>query len=247
MIKSDRHVHTVFSDGKNTLEEMVVSAIEKGLTTIGFSDHSYTFFDESYCVKKEEIALYKKTIALLKEKYKDKIEILCGVEQDLFSTEPTEGYDYVIGSVHYVCKDGLYLDVDASEEEFLKAVNEHFGGDVYAFCEAYYDLVAQLPVRHKIDCIGHFDLVSKFNEGEKLFSFSHPRYVAAWKKCADSILKYGIPFEINTGALSRKYRSDAYPSSEIRSYLKRRGATFVLASDSHDKANLCYRFEDFLP
>ena len=33
MIKCDLHTHTVFCDGKNTPEEMVLSAIEKGLDT----------------------------------------------------------------------------------------------------------------------------------------------------------------------------------------------------------------------
>lgn len=245
MTRSDLHVHTVFSDGKDTPEEMVLAAIGKGMTTIGFSDHSYTFFDESYCMQKKEIERYKETIAALKEKYKGKINVLCGVEQDYYSAEPTDGYDYVIGSVHYVEKDGVYYDVDASEEEFLYAVKNAFGGDIYAFCEAYYDLVARLPEQGKIDLIGHFDLVAKFNEGEKLFSFSHPRYVAAWRNAANRIMEFGIPFELNTGALFRKYRSDPYPAKEIREYLKKRGAVLKKSSDSHEKAALCFRFDDF--
>lgn len=245
MTKSDLHVHSTYSDGKNDPEKIVLSAIEKGLDTIGFSDHSYTFFDESYCVKKEKIKEYKQSIALLKKKYEREINVLCGIEQDYFSTEPTEGYDYAIGSVHYVYKDGEYLDVDESEETFRQVVKEHFGGDVYAFCEAYYELVANLPTKQKINIIGHFDLISKFNEGEKIFSFSHPRYVAAWQRAANNILKFGIPFEINTGAVSRKYRTDAYPSKEIRKYLKNHGASFIFTSDSHDKANLCFGFDDF--
>ena len=51
-ILCDYHVHTTFSDGKNTPEEIVLAAREKGLKEIGFSDHSYTFFDERYCLKK---------------------------------------------------------------------------------------------------------------------------------------------------------------------------------------------------
>ena len=78
----DLHTHSYYSDGKASPEEMVLAAIEKGLAEIGISDHSYTFFDESYCVKKDKIAAYKKEIAALKEKYKGKISVLCGVEQD---------------------------------------------------------------------------------------------------------------------------------------------------------------------
>ena len=36
----DLHMHTVFSDGKNTAEEMVLEAIRRGLETVGISDHS---------------------------------------------------------------------------------------------------------------------------------------------------------------------------------------------------------------
>lgn len=40
MILQDLHMHSAFSDGRNTAEEMVLSAIEKGLTVVGLSDHS---------------------------------------------------------------------------------------------------------------------------------------------------------------------------------------------------------------
>ena len=49
---SDLHLHTTFSDGKNSPEEMVEEAIRLGLSEIGFSDHAYTFFDERYCMAK---------------------------------------------------------------------------------------------------------------------------------------------------------------------------------------------------
>ena len=69
----DLHVHSTFSDGKSTVEEIVLSAIEKGMSTIGISDHSYTPFDESYCINKEKISEYISTVNELKEKYKNYI------------------------------------------------------------------------------------------------------------------------------------------------------------------------------
>ena len=99
---SDLHTHTVYSDGRDTPEEMVLSAIEKGLEEIGISDHSYTDFDTSWCMKREDIPRYKAEINGLKAKYAGKISVKCGVEQDYRSAESTEGFDYVIGSVHYV-------------------------------------------------------------------------------------------------------------------------------------------------
>lgn len=238
----DLHVHTTFSDGRNTPEEMVLAAIAKGMTAIGFSDHSHTAFDTAYCIPKEKIPAYRQTIAALKEKYAGQIEILCGIEQDFYSEEPADGYDYVIGSVHYVKVGEDYIPVDESPEILLDAVNLHFGGDFYALAEAYFGTVAQVAEKLRPQIIGHFDLITKFNEGGILFDESDPRYIAAWQATADRLLTAEIPFEINTGAISRGYRTAPYPAAPIREYLAARGAKFLLSSDSHRADTLCFGF-----
>lgn len=45
------HTHTVIADGKSTAEEVVIQAIDKGFSVLGFSDHAYTPYDLSYCMK----------------------------------------------------------------------------------------------------------------------------------------------------------------------------------------------------
>ena len=42
----DLHMHSVYSDGKNTVEEMILSAIDLGLDCVGLSEHSHTEGDE---------------------------------------------------------------------------------------------------------------------------------------------------------------------------------------------------------
>ena len=243
MILTDLHVHTTYCDGKNTPEEMVIAAIEMGMECIGFSVHSYTEFDTSFCIKAEKVDDYKAEINGLKEKYKDKIRILCGTEMDYFSEMSADGFDYIIGSVHYVMADGEYISVDESEQAFADCVNKYFDGDFYAFAEEYYKNVAQVLEKTKADIIGHFDLVTKFNEGGKLFDESNPRYVAAFRAAVDSLLPYGKPFEINTGAISRGYRTKPYPSPQIVEYIRSKGGKTILTSDSHSKDTLCYEFE----
>ena len=95
------------------------------------------------------------------------------------------------------------------------------------------------------DIIGHFDLFCKFNEQEHDFDEDDPRYVQAWQNAADTLLKTGKPFEINTGAISRGYKTDAYPSAKIRDYLQERGAQFILSSDAHSADKLIYKFDEF--
>lgn len=248
MILQDLHTHTTYCDGKNTVEEMILAAIEKGLYRIGFSGHCYTPMDKTYCMSLEETEQYKAEIRAMKEKYKDQIKILLGVEQDYLGKEPTDDYDYVIGSSHYVTYgDGEldYVEVDSGKQVQIDGVNAHFGGDYYAFAEAYFAQVADMVNRTNCDIIGHFDLLSKFNEDKDVFDPTHPRYVKAWKAAVDALVPEGRLFEINTGAIFRGYRTAPYPAQEMIEYIREKGGKFILSGDCHCKEALCLHFEDY--
>lgn len=241
----DLHVHSVFSDGKDEPRDIVLAAIEKGVKTLGFSDHSYTEFDERYCIQRDKQAEYMKTVNDLKNEFSGKIKILCGTEQDFYSTAPTRGYDYVIGSVHYILKGGEYIPVDEAADILKQAAKDYFSGDIMSLCEAYFEEVGEVYEKTKCDIVGHFDLITKFNEQEKLFDETDPRYINACKKAVDRIIKNCKVFEINTGAISRGYRTTPYPSDEIRDYIRQKGGKFILSSDSHQKETLCFEFDKF--
>ena len=241
---TDLHTHTVFSDGADTPEEMILSALEKGLTCIGFSDHSHTEGDD--CGMSEEgTEAYRREIARLKPIYQDRIAVRCGLERDYYSDD-TRDYDYVIGSVHFVrMPDGHRMCVDWTADRLARDVAKYFGGDWYAMTEAYFTLESDVIRQTKCDIIGHFDLVAKFNEGNRFFDESHPRYTAAWQRAAEALLPTGIPFEINTGAISRGYRTDPYPAAPIRAWLRERGAKMILSSDAHRKEHIAFAFDRY--
>lgn len=241
----DLHVHSVFSDGRDTPRDIVISAIEKGVKTLGFSDHSYTEFDARYCIQRDKQAEYIRTINELKNEFSDKIKILCATEQDFYSTAPTSGYDYVIGSVHYVLIDGEYIPVDETADILKQAADKYFSGDILSLCEAYFENVGKVYEKTKCDIVGHFDLITKFNEQEQLFDENDPRYISAYRKAVDKIITDCKVFEINTGAISRGYRTTPYPSENIRRYIRQKGGKFILSSDSHQKETLCFEFDKF--
>ncbi len=243
MVKKDYHIHTTYSDGKDTPREIIEYAITQGVKELGFSDHSYTAFDESWCIRKDKVDDYFNEITSLKKEYADKISILCGIEQDYYSLLDVSRYDYVIGSVHYLKVADGYIQIDKNIDVVLSAINNYFDKDAYKFIKAYYDTVSNVVEKTRCDIIGHFDLVSKFNEKAPFFNENDARYKALWKNALDRLLKTGKTFEINTGAIARGYKSVPYPNAEMIEYIKANGGNFIYSSDAHKKENICFDFD----
>lgn len=244
--KENFHTHTKYCDGKNTPEEMVLSAISKGFTALGFSGHSNFDFDCGWCMSKEGTADYIKEVNSLKEKYAGKINIYLGTEHDVLSSIDKAVYDYTLGAVHYLSFDGERFDVDASARCQLDTANRFFGGSMQSYAEAYFEQAGSILERTDADIIAHFDLVTKFNEHGELFDTGERRYISACTDALDRLLPYGRPFEINTGAIARGKRETPYPSLEIARYIHSKGGFFILTSDCHNADMLDCFFDDAL-
>jgi len=225
------HTHSTFSDGKSTMAEQVLSAIEKGFASVGFSDHSYTKFDLSYCMKLEQVPAYRQTIQALAEKYADRLEVLMGLELDGYSDIPEEKYDYLIGSLHYIrTNDGLYHPVDSNPEGMVRMTETYFGGDYNAMAIRYLQDSVKCIYDHRPDFVGHFDLAVKYN----FVNEEDPAYQKVLLESAAAVLEVCPIFEINTGAIARGYRKNPYPSDIAMRYIHEHGGKFVLNSDCHD-------------
>lgn len=187
---------------------------------------------------------YRAEVLRLKALYADRLEIFLGLELDADSPAPTLPYDYMIGSSHGVWKDGCYLSADASPESFVQGVREHFGGDYYAFAAACFQREAAFALQCGCQIVGHFDLVSKFNEGNRLFDESDPRYVRAALEALEAAMERDVIFEINTGAISRGYRTVPYPAPFLLRAIRERGGRICITSDSHHADTITCAFTD---
>lgn len=241
------HVHSTFCDGNDTPEEIVETAIEKGFASIGFSSHSYMHYSpfcQKYpCIRDEVKPLYIAEICRLKEKYAARIEIFCGLEMDMYSEVDLTGYDYLIGSVHYLDIHGEKVGFDSTAEQVKAVIDTYFGGDGLAYAKAYYQTIAKLPRHGDFDIIGHFDLITKHSEKVAFFDENDPRY-KRYAVDALEALKGKIPlFEVNTGAVSRGYRTTPYPNPFLLKELKRLGFGAIITSDCHHKDALDCRYE----
>ena len=239
------HTHCTYCDGKDTPEQIVKKAIEIGFDAIGFSSHAPFDFDTDYTLTKERIPDYVSEIKALKNKYKDRIDIYCGLESDYFSTESENlNLDYKIGSVHLLEIDGKYYDVDYSLDMTKKVISEHFNGDAIEYSKHYYSLVSKLADVKRFDIVGHIDLITKFNDKERLIDEDSKEYQKAALEAIHSLKGKAIAFEVNTGAISRKHRTIPYPAPFILKELHSIGEKIILTSDCHNKEYLNVGYSD---
>ncbi|MBO5008136.1 MAG: histidinol-phosphatase [Clostridia bacterium] len=238
------HTHTKYCDGADTPEEVVLYAIKKGISSIGFSGHSYMSYSKTFGPLGDHTEEYKNDVLMLKEKYKDRMKIYLGLEVDMFSRPDMQDYDYLIGSVHYLKIGEEYVCFDTDASGVNSVIQKHFNGNGMEYAKEYYRTLAQLPEFGSFDIIGHFDIITKHSDRKSFFDTTSKEYLnAAFEAVA--ALKGKIPFfELNTGAIARGYRKDPYPSTDIIKELKRQGFGVVITSDCHNKTMIDYKFDD---
>ncbi|WJE51977.1 DNA polymerase/3'-5' exonuclease PolX [Bacillus cereus] len=104
-IQGDLHMHTTWSDGAFSIEEMVQACRARGYKFMAITDHSQ-YLKVANGLTKERLREQGKEIERINEKYPD-ITILRGIEMDIlpdatldFDDEVLAELDYVIGAIH---------------------------------------------------------------------------------------------------------------------------------------------------
>lgn len=224
MINFDYHMHTNYSDGENSHEEMIWSAIEKGFDEIGFSDHFCIRYKVFWAVDKKGITRLENKIDEIKRKSGSRINILFGLEVDYFTGFEKEirqvlqqyNFDYVIGSIHFL--DEWNFDTDISRYP-------EFRND-YLY-EWYFRELQNAVKSGLFDYIGHPDLIKKHRIWPETSKKDLYRETA--KMFADS----GVAYEINTSGIDRPC-GEFFPAAEFISELYHAGVPVTLGSDSHN-------------
>lgn len=226
----DMHVHTKFSaDSKAEIEDYCIEAIEKGLNGICFTDHvDFNKNDRGYGYYKRRE--FFEEFSALKEKYKGKLDLLCGMEfsePHMYQAELKEysdyPYDFILGSVHF-----WYKDMCPSS-----LIRE--GVPVEVCYENYWDEVLATVSAGGFDALGHIDFPKRYYG--KLISDADK----IQKICATAVRK-NICLEINTSSI-RKNSMGTMPDKDILSVYKDAGGRFVtVGSDSHGAGDLAADF-----
>ena len=237
---SNFHTHSTFCDGQNTVEEIILKAMEKNFSSIGFSSHGYTDFDLRYCMKDTEG--YIAEVTRLKEKYKNEIQVYLGIEEDAFGPCDRSRFDYIIGSSHYFKINDNYYPID-SNYDYFKECLKAFNYNITLLSETYYKSFCDYICSRKPDIIGHFDLITKFDELDDSLFLDNAEYNKIAEKYVSVAAESDCIFELNTGAISRGFRTKPYPNENLLYILKKKNSKLILSSDSHNVKTLDSDFD----
>ena len=234
------HCHTLYcGHGLNTPEEMIKSAVDMGLSSIGISEHfgkdeKGEWFGHSL----KEPEKYYQDFLKAKEKYKDKIEILLGFEMDVQEYNYNKVYkeilsynpDYILGSVH------LFKDMFFSGGlNFYKTRTKKYLDNIIREYLIYCVQVIHLGY---VNCLDHFDSYKKFyvlDNEEELYPY--------YKDIAIALKENNAALEINT-----HYFGEGFYKPDPNNYMLNLAIDYdipvIVSSDAHDKDDLCHNFEE---
>jgi DNA polymerase (family 10) len=104
-IKGDLHVHSNYSDGKNTISEIANACIDKGYEYVAISDHSQSL-KVAGGLSLADLRIKKKEIDAVNKKVKD-FSVLFGTEVEIdskgdidYDDEILQEFDFVIAAIH---------------------------------------------------------------------------------------------------------------------------------------------------
>lgn len=233
-VRFDYHMHTLFSDGKNSHEEMVEAAIEKGFFEIGFTDHFCIKQPCSWAMGEDGLQQMVNKLEELQVKYREQIRILLGVEVDYFPDKEEEiarelekyPFDYVLGSVHFL--DNWNYDSDRSR--YSEFSNDY----LYRW---YFAELQKAASSGLFDTMAHPDLIKKFQV------WPESTQNGLFRQTAEVFAKSEVAFEVNTSGIDRPC-GEFFPGKEFLTELFKADVPVTLGSDSHKAEQIGRYFND---
>lgn len=243
------HTHTTFSDGRNSISEMVGQAKKLGWKAIGISDHltvhpslskGYTYFSSF----SEALEPVKRHIATIREVAKEnpEIKVYAGFEVDYF---PLSGWmgefrefkqkidvDYLINGNHQVTsEDGTevyeiyhFQRYGLSESKIKELFHNHFSNIRKAIESDEFSFLAHIDFARWSGVIGEYDFAEEI------------------KGIVTALKEHNMPTEINTKG--KNSIGSFYPARWIIEELVKNDIPLVISDDAHSVSQLGQYFDE---
>lgn len=251
-IIADVHTHSEFStDSEQSVMLMAKTALEKGLSVLGISDHyDYDYIpgvlspDNFEC----DIEAKEKEILRVKELYRGRLLILNGIELGLDvpnavrCKEIADGYsfDYIIGSQHNIRGENPYYPEFWDKKSVEDAVAQYF--------ENILDSVALFS---DFDIFGHLDYPLRYPPKikEELISaediLESKRVSSLMDETIAFIAREQKALEINTGGMRSALSRPNPTVKTLKRFFELGGRYVTFGSDAHESGHIGYGFDEF--
>ena len=254
IIHSDNHVHTYFSTDSDTpMEDMLKTAIEKGFSSICFTDHmDYNFPSDGDTHEfLLDVEPFFEEMKRLSEKYGDRIKIRRGIELGLkkdcldkcISLTKEYPFDFVIGSTHLVDNIDPYYDTFWSDTPEKSGILRY-----------YETTLNNVNLGADFDVYGHIDYIIRYTPKMKQLKsqgLSDDTYINRLTSDSMDIIEQilktliynGKGIEINTAGFKYGLGHPNPHEKILKLYCELGGEIITIGSDAHECKHLAYDFE----
>jgi len=253
MIDYNLHQHSIFSDGKEAPENYIKKAIEYGMTTIGFTEHSPLPFANNFSLKEENIDDYIQQTDLLKDKFKNELIIYRALEMD-YVPGMSDDFDYwrnrckvayLIGSIHLVKPydfDELWFTDGPDYKVYDRGIQDFFGGDIKEAVRRFFWQTNEMIESQDFEIIGHFDKIKMHNRN-RFFNEDEKWYCNLIDETIKLIKEKNLIVEVNTRGLYKKRSDSLFPDGYALQKVKESEIPVIISSDAHQPSELNTMFD----
>jgi histidinol-phosphatase (PHP family) len=241
------HTHSHYCDGAGEIAEMIEAALAAGLREIGVSSHAPLPFATEWTMPPERLADYAAEVHELQRRYAERIVVRFGAEIDYIPSAEVVayqqqaiyplGFDYFVGSVHFLGRRYPPGDFDGSDDEFREILENDYAGDIQEMVSDYYQRMSQVPTIPGVKIIGHLDRIKRWNGDHRYFSGDEPWYREAVEQALQALAASGTIVELNTSGW-RKGPLEPYPAPWILARCRDLGIPITVNSDAHSPSEV---------
>lgn len=217
------------ADSEADIDNIIQTAVHLGMTHLCITDHhdiDYKGGELEFLLDSQQ---YYQTLSQYREKYKNKINLLIGVEIGLqphikkeidqfLSSIPL---DFIIGSSHVI------NGIDPYYEDIWKKHSTNQVMQIY-----FENIYANLQIHDNFDVYGHLDYAIRYSR-EKDKDYSYEKYKDILNQILLKIIKMGKGIEINTAGLRKGLKSTNPCFEIVKQYHKLGGSIITVGSDAH--------------
>jgi len=233
----DYHIHTgLCGHAEGSIGDYVSEAGRRGIPEVCFTDHAPNpdGYDPAHRMRLNQFPSYRHAVEGVQNDEAPKV--LFGVEADYYegcerfldSWLSDQGFDFVVGSVHFI--QGWGFD-NPEERHVWDSV------DISATWRKYFETLMRLVDTRLFDAVCHMDLPKKFGHrppDRDLKEMVRP--------VLDRMAQVGMGMELNTSGI-RKPVGEIYPSAMIVSMARERDIPICFGSDAHSPSDVGADFD----